>query len=145
VEGLGAESVLDHTQEEETLIKQLVEKGPYDVVVDFVSVASTLAVTGRVVAAQGGGRLFTMQPGREELPAGVDRVFEPYSESLYESKNRELQKWAVEEYLPQGIARGLIRPLPIEKIDGGLQGLNDGLKKMLKGESGIRFVIDPWE
>jgi hypothetical protein len=110
-----------------------------------VSVASTLAVTGRVVEAQGGGRLFTMQPGREELPAGVDRLFEPYSESLYEAKNRELQKWVVEEYLPQGIARGLIKPLPIEKVGGGLKGVNGALKKMLEGGSGIRYVIDPWE
>ncbi|KAF2440166.1 GroES-like protein [Karstenula rhodostoma CBS 690.94] len=145
VEGLGAERVLDHTQDGEVLVKQLVERGPYDVVVDFVSVASTLAVTGRVVEAQGGGILFTMQPGREELPVGVERVFEPYSESLYEGRNRELQRWVVEEYLPQGIAKGLIKPLPIEKVGGGLKGLNEGLRKMLDGGSGVRYVVDPWE
>lgn len=145
VEGLGAEIVLDHTLEVESLVRQLVERGPYDVVVDFVSVASSLVVTGRVVEAQGGGRLFTMQPGREELPAGVERVFEPYSESLYEERNRELQRWVVEEYLPQGIAKGLIKPLPIEKLGGGLKGLNDGLRKVLDGGSGVRYVVDPWE
>ncbi|KAK7186642.1 GroES-like protein [Paraphaeosphaeria sporulosa] len=145
VEGLGATAIVDHTQDAQGLIEQLVEKGPYDIVVDFVSVASTLAVTGRVVEAQGGGRLFTMQPGREELPAGVERVFEPYSESLYEKRNRGLQRWVVEEYLPLGIARGLIKPLPIEKVGGGLKGLNEGLRKVLEGGSGARYVVDPWE
>ncbi|KAL5456239.1 hypothetical protein PMIN06_004038 [Paraphaeosphaeria minitans] len=82
----------------ESLVKELVEKGPYDVVVDFVSVESTFAVMGRVVEAQGGRRLFTMQPGWEGLPAGVERVFGPYTESLYEERNRGLQKWAVEAY-----------------------------------------------
>lgn len=145
VEGLGAETVVDHTQEREKLIEELVSYGPYDVIVDFVSVASTLAVTGRVVEAQGGGRLFTMQPGREELPECVERVFEPYSESLYEERNRQLQEWLMNEYLPQGITRGLIKPLPVEKIGDGLKGLNDGMVKMLETSSGVRYVVDPWE
>lgn len=145
VEELGATTIIDHTQDQRTLIDQLVAQGPYDVVVDFISIASTLAVTGRVVEAQGGGRLFTMQPGREDLPAGVERAFEPYSESLYEERNRELQKWVVEEYLPKGIARGLIKPLPIERVSGGLRGLNEGLRKTLESGSGVRYVVDPWE
>ncbi|KAJ4352051.1 uncharacterized protein N0V89_007397 [Didymosphaeria variabile] len=145
VQGLGATTIIDHTQEQEILVKQLIDHGPYDVVVDFVSIASTLAITGRVVEAQGGGKLFTMQPGREELPAGVERVFEPYSESLYEMRNRELQRWVVDEYLPKGIESGLIKPLPMEKVDGGLKGLNGGLRKMLEGGRRVRYVADPCE
>ncbi|KAL1596418.1 hypothetical protein SLS60_009064 [Paraconiothyrium brasiliense] len=145
VEGLGAITIIDHTQEQESLVKQLLDHGPYDVVVDFVSNADTLAITGRVVEAQGGGRLFTMQPGRGGLPAGVERVFEPYSESLYEERNRNLQRWLVHEYLPKGIENGLIKPLPIEKVGGGLKGLNDGLRKILVGGGGARFIVEPWE
>ena len=143
VDSLGATTIIDHTQDSTTLTSEIIAHGPYDVVVDFVSIAPTLAVTGAVLAAQGGGRLFTMQPGREELPEGVERMFEPYSESLYEAKNKELLEWAVDKYLPEGIQRGLIKPMPVEKAPKGLSGIHEALRRSLEG--GGRYVIDPRE
>lgn len=143
VDDLGAAKVVDHTQDRKTVIDALIAQGPYEVVVDFVSIASTIAITSQVLSAQGGGRLFTMQPGREELPADVERVFEPYSESLYQTENAGLLKWLVEEYLPEGIVKGLIKPLSIEKVEGGLGGIDGVLKKVLSG--GKRYIVDPWE
>lgn len=143
VDTLGAETVFDHTEDRDTIVSELLVHGPFHVVVDFVSVQATIAVTAAVLAAQGGGRLYTTQPGREELPEGVQRIFEPYSESLYERKNAELLRWVVDTYLPEGIKSGAIKPFAIEKVKGGLFAINDTLKKVLHG--GARYVVDPWE
>ncbi|CZR50893.1 uncharacterized protein PAC_00767 [Phialocephala subalpina] len=147
VSKLGAAAVIDHTLEPDSLVNELVAEGPYDIVVDTISLSKTVAVTARVLTAQGGGNLYAMQPafGPETLPDGVKRVFEPWSDPLYEEKNRGLQEWVIHEYLPQGILWGAITPLPIEKISGGLKGVNEALDKMQKGISGIRLVADPWE
>lgn len=147
VSTLGAAAVIDHTLESDALVNALVAKGPYDLVIDTISLPSTVQVTAHVLAAQGGGKLYAMQPafGPETLPDGVTRVFEPWSGPLGEEKNRSLQEWVLQEYLPQGISRGIITPLPIEKAGGGLRGVNDALDRMQKGVSGVRLVADPWE
>jgi len=147
VSKLGAAAVIDHTLEPDALVNELVAEGPYDQVVDTISLPNTVAVTARVLAAQGGGKLYTMQPtfGPETLPDGVTRVFEPWSDPLYEEKNRGLQEWVIQTYLPQGISWGAITPLPIEKVGGGLEGVNEAFDRMQKGVSGVRLVADPWE
>ena len=139
--------MVDHTSDPEDLVQQLVADGPYDIVADTISLPSTIAVTAKVLAAQGGGKLYAMQPsfGPETLPEGVERVFEPWSESLYEERNNELQEWIVGTYLPQGLANGAIIPVPVERVEGGLKGVNTALNRMLKGVSGVRLVADPWQ
>ncbi|KAF2868785.1 alcohol dehydrogenase GroES-like domain-containing protein [Massariosphaeria phaeospora] len=146
VSRLGATAVIDHTREPDALVDELVAAGPFDVVVDMISLPNTIAVTARVLASQEGGKLYAMQPafGPETLPDGVTRVFEPWSESLYEEQKRDLQTWAMETYLPEGISRGFITPLPIEKVSGGLEGINEALDRLHKGVSGVRLVADPW-
>jgi NADPH:quinone reductase-like Zn-dependent oxidoreductase len=147
VDKLGAGVVVDHTLESDALIDRLVAEGPYDIVVDMISLSSTIAVTASVLAAQGGGKLYAMEPafGAESLPEGVTRVFEPWSESLYDEKNRDLQEWVTQTYLPQGIAQGAIIPLPIDKVVGGLEGINEALHRLLQGVSGVKLVANPWE
>lgn len=147
VSNLGAAAVINHTLEPDALVNALLAEGPYDLVVDTISLPNTVAVTARVLAAQGGGTLYTMQPafGPETLPNGVTRVFEPWSDPLYEEKNRGLLEWVVQTYLPQGISSGAITPLPVEKVRGGLKGVNEALDRMQKGVSGVRLVADPWE
>lgn len=77
VSRLGAIKVIDHSQEQDALLKALLAEGPYDLVVDSVALPNTTTVTGAVVAAQGGGKLYTLQPafGPETLPEGVTREF----------------------------------------------------------------------
>lgn len=147
VSKLGAAAVLDHTLEPDVLVHELVAEGPYDLVVDMISLPDTIAVTARVLAIQGGGKLYAMQPafGPETLPDGVTRVFEPWSDPLYEEKNPGLLEWVIHTYLPQGISRGDIIPLPVKKVGGGLKGVNEALDRMQKGVSGVRLVADPWE
>jgi NADPH:quinone reductase-like Zn-dependent oxidoreductase len=147
VDKSGAKVVIDHTLESEAQIDQLVAEGPYDFIVDMISLYDTIAVTARVLAAQGGGKLYAMEPafGPESLLEGVTRVFEPWSESLYDEKNSDLLEWAMQTYLPKGIAQGDIIPVPIEKVAGGLEGINDALGRLQKGVSGVRLVADPWD
>ena len=147
VSKLGAAAIIDHTLEPDAVVNQLSAKGPYHIVADMISLPNTIAITARVLAAQGGGKLYTMQPpiGPETLPEGVTRVFQPWPEPLYEEKNRNLQKWLVRTYLPEGFAKGLITPLPIEKVTGGLRCVNEALDRLHKGVSGARLVAEPWE
>ena len=147
VSKLGAVTVIDHTVEAETVAAELLAEGPYDLVVDMISQPNTIAVTARVLAAQGGGKLYAMEPafGPETLPDGVTRVFEPWSNPLYEEKNRGLLEWVLQTYLPNGLSQGAITPLPIEKVDGGLKGVNEALDRLQKGLSGVNLVADPWE
>lgn len=89
VSKLGAVKVVDHTQEQDALVKALVAEGPYDLIVDSISLPNTVAVNAAVVAAQGGGKLYTLQPafGPETLPEGVTREFESWPTVLGEEKN----------------------------------------------------------
>ncbi|KAF2716720.1 alcohol dehydrogenase GroES-like domain-containing protein [Polychaeton citri CBS 116435] len=147
VSKLGALVVVDHTLEPTSLLSKLVAEGPYDIAVDMISLPETVAVMGQVLAAQGGGKLYAMDLayGPEKLPDGVTRVFEPWSDPLYEENNYGLIEWVTQTYLPQGLSQGFITPLPIEKVHGGLNGVNEALERLQKGVSGIRLVADPWE
>ena len=144
---LGAAAIVDHTLDQDTLINKLVAEGPFQTVVDMISMPDTVPVTAQVLAAQAGGKLYVMQPafGPETLPNGVERVFEPWSDPLYEDGNSGLLEWLVQTYLPQGLSRGAIIPLPVEKVNGGLEGINEALERLQKGVSGVRLVADPWE
>lgn len=147
VSKLGATVVIDHTLKHNVIVEKLVAAGPYKVVVDMISARTTIAVTAGVLEAQNGGKLYAMEPAQsgEVLPAGVERVFEPWSASLYEDKNTELLEWTLTTYLSQGLLRGTIIPLPIEKVPGGLKGVDEALERLQKGVSGLRLVADPWE
>lgn len=147
VERLGAAKIIDHTNDADEVAKELIAAGPYKAIVDMISSPDTMSITGKVVEAQGGGKLYVMQPamGDSVLPRGVDWVFEPWSDCLYEEKNRELMKWVVDEYIPHGIDRGIITPVPIEKIKGGLAGVDEALGRLQGGVSGVKLVADPWE
>ena len=113
----------------------------------MISLPNTVPVTSQVLAAQGGGKLYTLQPpfGPETLPEGVERVFDSWPNPLFEEKNSDLLNWALETYLPQGLLQGTITPTPVEKVSGGLKGVNDALDKMMKGVSNVKLVADPWE
>lgn len=145
VSTLGAEAVLDHyTVPSTKLITQLVALGPFAHIIDMISSPASLSITGAVVATQGGGKLYATQPafGEETLPHGVQRVFEPWSNRLYEESKRDLQRWCVDEYLPRGLREGCIKAMGVEKIEGGLGGVDGAMGRLSRG--GGRLVCDPW-
>lgn len=147
VASLKPQATHDHTLETQDLVEALIADGPYEVVVDMISSPDTVGAVAKVLAAQGGGTLYTMQPASEaeELPAGVTRVFEPWSEPLYEDEHHELQTWLTQQYMPLGLLCGAIIPLPVQKVSGGLNGVNQALTMLQEGLSGVRLVANPWE
>ncbi|EXJ83703.1 hypothetical protein A1O1_07327 [Capronia coronata CBS 617.96] len=148
VSKLGAVHVIDHTQEPGALVKDLKASGPYDYVVDTISLPQTVAMNAQVVAAQGGGKVYATLPpfGPETLPEGVIREFASWPEVLREEDKTGLEKWTYETYFPQALAKGRLLPQPVEKVSGGLtKGVNDALDKLHKGVSGVKLVVDPWE
>ncbi|KAI4923671.1 uncharacterized protein J4E92_007645 [Alternaria infectoria] len=136
--------IIDHTLPPDQVVAELRARGPYDVVVDMVSTPQTIPILSRVLEAQGVGKLFTTQPafGPESLPEGVERVFEPWSDSLYEEGNEGLMEWVVGTYLPFGMEKGWMSAQEIEMVKG-LESVDGVLGRMVEGYGGgKRFVIE---
>ncbi|KAI4610378.1 hypothetical protein J4E80_008142 [Alternaria sp. BMP 0032] len=136
--------IVDHTLPPDQIIAELRVRGPYDVVVDMISTPQTIPVSSRVLAAQGGGRLFASQPafGPENLPEGVERMFEPWSDSLYEEGNGGLMEWVVGTYLPFGMEKGWMSAQEVEMVKG-LEDVDEVLGRMVEGYGGgKRFVVE---
>lgn len=147
VSKLGATQVINHRQDESNLIDEISAAGPYDLVVDCISLPKTIAVNAQVLSKQGGGKLYTVVPplGPENLPSGVNREFSSWGAVFSDEKHAQLLRWAIDVYLPEGVALGKIIPLPIEKIPGGLSGVETALDRLQKGVSGMKLVVDPQE
>ncbi|KAK0118339.1 hypothetical protein ONS95_012629 [Cadophora gregata] len=147
VSRLGAAKVVDHSQPKDDVIKALVAEGPYDLVVDSIATPQATAVSGPVLAAQGGGKLYATVPaiGPETLPSGVTRVFQSWPAALYDEENAGLVEWAFHEFLAKGVASGTLIPLPSQRVDGGLRNINTALDLLEKGVSGVKLILDPWE
>ena len=136
--------VVDHTLPPDQIMVELRVRGPYDVVVDMISTPQTIPVSSRVLAAQGGGKLFATQPafGPENLPEGVERMFEPWSDSLYEEGNEGLMEWVVGTYSPFGTEKGWMSAQEVEMVKG-LKSVDKVLERMMEGRgSGKRFVVE---
>ncbi|GKT52888.1 alcohol dehydrogenase [Colletotrichum tofieldiae] len=145
VSQLGASISIDHRQSSETLVKELIAAGPYDVVLDTVSAGETVKLNAEVVAAQGGGDVYALQPPftPDTLPEGVSRKFEGWSFFLAKEENAELLKWTFGTYFPKALAKNSLKPVAERKVPGGLKGLNDALDLLFpKGVSSQKVVVD---
>jgi len=143
VSKLGAVQVVDHTQNPDALREALIAKGPYDLIVDSISITRTIKVTSGVVAAQGGGKLYTLLPpsSADIVAPGVTTEFASWSAALAEEKNAGLLHWAFGTYFPLAIANNRLIPQPTQAVDGGLGGLNEALDILSKGVSGVKVVV----
>ncbi|OHE97730.1 alcohol dehydrogenase GroES-like domain-containing protein [Colletotrichum orchidophilum] len=142
---LGAVHVVDHTQSPDAVVKELVAQGPYEYVLDSISLKPTFEITTAVVAAQGGGTVYGLLPLPEgaDSPKGVAVKFAGWSAPLAEKKNAELLAWSFGTYFTQAIAADKIIGLPSQTIDGGLGGLNKAVDVLFKGVSGSKVVVEP--
>lgn len=122
VSRLGAIHVIDHTQEFGALLKDLIDQGPYEHVVDTIGLPPTVALNAQVVAAQGGGKVYATLPpfGPETLPDGVIREFASWPDIFAEDETN-LEKWTYETWFPQALANGRLVAHPVDKVDGGLE------------------------
>jgi len=144
---LGAAKVVDHTQPQQNLISELTAEGPYELLFDVISAPSTIAVAGAVLDAQGGGNLYRTTPamGPETLSQNITNFFAPWPTELDKPEKLHLRNWLFGEFLPQALEKGKIVPLPVEKVKGGLNGINEAIDKLAKGVSGLKLIADPWE
>ncbi|KAF2670373.1 GroES-like protein [Microthyrium microscopicum] len=144
VSGLGATAVVDHTLGDEETAKALIERGPYVAVVDTISLEDTILVNKKVLDAQGGGTLFGVAVSAEDkIPEGLTYESMSWPAILHEERNAGLMSWSFHEYLEQALAKGKLITPPIEKIGGGLKGVQVALDKLEKGVSGVKLVVDP--
>jgi len=146
VSSLGAADIVDHTQPADALVAQLKKRGPYHTVFDTISEPSgaTMALLAKVLEAQGGGMIWITSPamGPLELPAGVETEMHSYPYDMETPETDEMRKWFYEEYFPKGLASGRIIPTKTESVDGGLQGLQAALDKLIEGVSGTKLVVE---
>jgi hypothetical protein len=100
-----------------------------------------------VKAAQGGGEVNCTRPAftPETLPDGVSRKFHSWPTFLDTEEHAGLKRWTHETYLSEGLAKGKIIPLPVKKISGGLNNINEAVQHLWKGVSGVKLIVDPWE
>ncbi|KAK2005951.1 alcohol dehydrogenase GroES-like domain-containing protein [Colletotrichum eremochloae] len=141
---LGAVHVVDHTQSQDTIVKELVAQGPYDYVVDSISLNPTYDILSQVAAAQGGGKIYALLPAPDpsSIPEGVTAECARWSAPLGKKENAELLKWAYGTYFPQAIANDKLVTLHSQRIAGGLGGLNKAIDALFKGVSGAKVVVE---
>ncbi|KAK1963429.1 alcohol dehydrogenase GroES-like domain-containing protein [Colletotrichum sublineola] len=114
---LGAVHVVDHTQSQDTIVKELVAQGPYDYVVDSISLNLT-------------------------IPEGVTAECARWSAPLGKKENAEFLKWVYGTYFLQAIANDKLVTLHSQRIAGGLGGLNKAIDALFKGVSGAKVVVE---
>jgi NADPH:quinone reductase-like Zn-dependent oxidoreductase len=144
VDKLGADKIIDHTQDREAIVRNLVTEGPYDIIVDTISCPNTVSMLADVAAAQGGGTILATLPpfGPETLPKGVVRHFSSWPYALNKEGNEHWIRWAFHTFFAKGIANGKLLPTRIERISGGLEAINGALDTLAKGVSNSKLVVE---
>ncbi|KAF2235824.1 GroES-like protein [Viridothelium virens] len=146
VNSLQPARVIDHTQPAETIVAELKAAGPYDAVFDTIGLPTVTTILGQVLAETGGEYYTTIPPfGPPNLPANVQRRMESYPSIMERPEYEEFREWfygSLGQYLGTGRADKLLAPEKIEKIAGGLGGLQGALDKLDKGVSGKKLVVE---
>ncbi|KAF4419332.1 Zinc-binding alcohol dehydrogenase domain-containing cipB [Fusarium acutatum] len=144
VETLGADNIIDHSQDRDTLVKAFIAEGPYDIVVDTISYPNTVSILADVLAAQGGGTVYATMPpfGPETLPQGVVRHYTSWPFVLHKEGNEHFTRWAFHEFFAKGIASGKLVPTQIERVSGGFEAINSALDILGKGVSNSKVVVE---
>ncbi|KAL0058782.1 hypothetical protein AAF712_014519 [Marasmius tenuissimus] len=144
LKSLGATHVLDRSTPDVSLvsdIQAITQNKPIELVYDAVGAITQaqidlLAPGGAFVLADpmALGPKFVFNDGRRLLlVGGAVHGFKEFGASLFEKLESLLE-------------RGVIKPLRVEKLPGGLNGILDGLARLQRNEvSGIKLVVDPSE
>lgn len=153
VQSLGPVAVIDHNQSAEAITEEVKKYGPYEAgIFDTIGTAKMTTVFEPYLSSIGGGKFFTVQPPfspddpAHKLPENVQRIFGPWNAVYEKPENEELREWFFHGYLPQGLKSGAIVPTRTKKVKGGLKAIQaEVLDRMLKGVSGVKLIVDPWE
>jgi NADPH:quinone reductase-like Zn-dependent oxidoreductase len=144
VSSLGARVVVDHTQNPDAVATELKSHGPYDGILDCIGTPPVDMLMAKVLG-ETGGTYETMVPamGGFKMPENVKRQTNSYSMFL-ETTHKDLGEFYYKQYLPKALADGRIVPTRIEKISGGLGGVQKAMDLSLT-VSGRKLIVDPWE
>ncbi|RAK89710.1 alcohol dehydrogenase [Aspergillus costaricaensis CBS 115574] len=148
VEKRNPSHIIDHSRPDEDVICEIREHGPYEGIFDAIGSTTT---TQRMVALlrETGGRFFSTSPspGDEAIPAGIEKLWAGYSETLVsQAAHRELRTWYMDAYLPAALKKGTIWPNPALWLEGGLNSAQKALDLLYGGHiSGQKVFINPRE
>lgn len=148
VASLGPFAIIDHTQPQDKVVRDLTAHGPYYAVFDTIGVPSVTEILVDYLSSIGGGKYNTVFPlmgGEKPIPENVERNFESYGFVLSEPQHKELGRWYNEELVPKGLANGVIVPTPPQWVEGGLAKAQEALDLMYEGKvSAKKLLMDPW-
>lgn len=149
VASLKPTAIIDHTQSADKILEDLRSNGPYRNILDCIGTPPVTNVIVEYLSGIGGGNynsLIPALPGTRSIPKNVELRFESYGWVFNEPENKELKDWFYKELLPQGLAKGVIVPTPVQWVNGGLANAQKALDMMAKGEvSGNKLIMNPWE
>ncbi|KAF2746175.1 putative alcohol dehydrogenase [Sporormia fimetaria CBS 119925] len=149
VASLNPDVVIDHKQSASAIVEELKKNGPYDAIFDTIGLPPVTNIFYDYLGSVGGGKYNTIIPpigGEKECPEGVQRIFAPYSFALDEEQNLGLRRWYYEEFVPKGLEAGIVAPSRPETVEGGLEGVQEALDRMIQGRvSGRKLVAYPWK
>jgi NADPH:quinone reductase-like Zn-dependent oxidoreductase len=147
VSGFRAAAVVDHTQSADDVVAALKQHGPYDFAFDAISTPPATAINAAVLGAQSGDIvLYSVgpPPADVDIPKNVARVNKAWPASLAAS-NPSFDEWVFVKYIPEAVAAGTLKSVPLELIHGGLGAVDEGLRKLEKGVSAQKLILYQWE
>jgi hypothetical protein len=144
VSSLGAKVVVDHTQSPDAVAAELKSHGPYDAVLDCIGTPPIDMLMAKVLGETGGTYESMLPPMSDfKMPENIKRQSGSYS-MLLETTRKGLGEFFYKEYLPKALGNGRIVPARVEKVAGGLGGVQKALDLSLT-VSGKKLIVDPWE
>ncbi|MCJ1258527.1 hypothetical protein MMC24_006360 [Lignoscripta atroalba] len=140
----GAAQVIDHTQPADAIVVELKAHGPYEAVLDCISLPGTFHIMSNLMSEKGGVIYGLLPPDGFVFPPNVEYKFFPYSWVLEEDANSHMARWFYDEYVPRGLVSGQIIPTRHVLVAGGLGNVQQTLDQMADGGvSGHKYVLNP--
>jgi len=147
VSGFRAAAVIDHTQSADDVVAALKQHGPYDFAFDAISTPPATAINAAVLGAQSGDIvLYSVGPPPTDvdIPKNVTRVNKAWPAALAAS-DPSFDEWVFVKYIPEAVAAGTLKSVPLELIHGGLGAIDEALRKLEKGVSAQKLILYQWE
>jgi NADPH:quinone reductase-like Zn-dependent oxidoreductase len=124
-------------------VEQLREQGPYRYLFTTSGdVASQKALTALL---PNGGRFASVLARGVELPANIDIVYTAFSQAAQKEEYSKWRTWWYREYLPEILAEGVMEPVNVTKVNGGLAALQQANQDVFESKVRGRLVINPQE
>lgn len=145
IKQLGAKETFDYNDSSvvKNIIQALKADNQQDVVAfDAISENGSAPQTAAVLEAFGGGKLCLTLPWPEDVKKPDSVEISAVFAAVVASDLKEFGKWLFGEWLEKSLADKTYVPSPgIEKVDGGINGVQKALDLHSKGLSGKKLVL----